>query len=291
VNRTVLVTGGAGLLGAALVQRLAERGWRTRALVRRRPVPTAAEQVSGDVCDPSSLRAAVDDVDGILHLAAITHARNDREYERVNLEGTRNLVAAAADAGVQRFVFVSSRAVAADGGAYARTKLLAEESVRTSAVGHVIVRLPELLTGTGSEGVNRIVESAAKGAAIPVVGRGESQVCPVLLEDVLDPLVEGLDRPQVVGKTYTLAGECVSMREFAEACVKRFASSSRIVRVPEVAVAGLCLAARVLPLPLYPDQLARLLAAKAPASPEAGADLGFRPRGLSDSLAVLVRPR
>jgi NADH dehydrogenase len=285
----VLVTGGAGLLGAALVRRLGEREWHTRALVRRRRVPGAAEQVVGDVCDPASLRAAVDGVEAVLHLAAITHARSDREYERVNLGGTRNLVAAAADAGVARFVFVSSRAAAADGGAYARTKLLAEEVVRAAPVAHVIVRLPELLTGAGSEGVNRIVESAAKGAVIPVVGRGESEICPVLLEDDHDPLVEALGRPQTVGKIYTLAGECVSMREFSVACVRHFGSRSRVVGVPEQVVAGLAFAARVLPLPLYPDQLARLRAVKAPATREADTELGFRPRSLAESLERLPR--
>jgi NADH dehydrogenase len=219
-----------------------------------------------------------------MHLAAATHTRRAREYERVNLSGTRNLLAAAEREGVRRFVFVSTRAATSQGGAYGRSKLLAEDAVRQARLEQVVVRLPELLTGRVQEGVDRIVDAARRGAPVAVVGAGDDEVCPILLEDAIQPLLSALEREGVEGKTYTLAGECLTVCEFARLCINSFDSSSRIVRVPRTAVAALSPLAAVLPLPFYPDQLARLRTAKPPPSPEAWEDLGFRPRPVDEAL-------
>jgi uncharacterized protein YbjT (DUF2867 family) len=101
------------------------------------------------------------------------------------------------------------------------------------------------------------------------------------------PLVNALAAPDALGNTYTLAGECLTARELAEACIRVFGSRSRIVQVPEPLVAALSVAARVLPLPLYPDQLARLRAPKPEPSPDPE-ELGFRPRPLEDGLRAFV---
>ena len=99
---------------------------------------------------------------------------------------------------------------------------------------------------------------------IPLVGGGADEVCPVHVDDVTAALAAALDAP--AGRIYTLAGECMSTRAFAYPCIDAF-GGGRIVPVPVTAVRALSLAARVAPLPLYPDQLARLRAPKPPPSP------------------------
>jgi NADH dehydrogenase len=287
MSRFVLVTGAAGGLGGPLLRALRGRGWRVRCLVHRRPVPLADEAVSGSLEDERSLHEAAAGVDAVLHLAARTHARHPRAYRESNVAGTRRLLAAAHAAGVGRFVHVSTRAIDESGGAYSRSKAEAERLVSAFDMATTIVRLPEVF-GTGSrEGVDDIIERARKRAPIPVVGSGEDVVCPIHVDDAVDALAAALDAPAAIGRTYTLAGECLTTRRFAETCAQVLGGRSRVVGVPVAALRILSLASRIFPLPLYPDQLARLRAPKPAPSRDAKADLGFAPRPISDALAAL----
>lgn len=284
----MLVTGASGAVGSRLLHQLRRRGWRSRCLVHRSPVPDADETTRGDLADPDSLAAAAAGVDAVVHLAAATHARRARKYHEANVAGTRRLAQAAAEAGVARLVHVSSRAATADGGAYSRSKLASEDVVRDSGVPATIVRLPEVYGAGGTEGVDRIIELARRGAPIPLVGSGRDEVCPMYADDAVAAVAAAVDVPAAEGRTYTLAGDCMTVRGFAERCIAHFSSDSRIVGVPTPLVAALGQAGRVLPLPVYPDQLARLRTEKP--RPDAGAEteLGFRARPLEEGLEAIA---
>lgn len=285
---TVLVTGAAGKLGGLVCELLGEAGFSVRALRHRRPV-AADEVVSGDVTDPASVGPAVAGAAAILHLAALTHSRSPAPYRRVNVGGTANLAAAASRAGVGRMVLASTRAASPEGGAYARSKLEAERIVREAAVPHVVVRLPEVYGAGGREGVDRIVELVRAGRRVPVVGDGRDELCPASMAEAARTLVAAVTSAQASGQTYTLAGRCLTTTDFVAACARAFGSSSRPLRVPRAAVALAARIGRVLPLPIYPDQPARLRARKPPPSPEAAADLGFRPEPLNVGLERLAK--
>jgi len=286
MSRLVLLTGGAGRVGQRLLPALRDAGWRVRCVVHNRAIPDADEVVVSDLDDPSALVHAVRGTKAVLHLAAVTHSRRPRLYDVVNIDGTRLLAEAARQEGVARFVYASSRAISPDGGVYSRSKLAAEEALKLAGLEYVIVRLPELYGVGGAEGVDDILARAAAGRTIFVVGRGGQEVCPVHVDDVIGPLVRALNSRGAAGKTYTLAGECLSVRGFAKRCLATAGKRGRIVGVPEAIVVGLSHAARLLPLPLYPDQLDRLTAPKPPLSPDARADLGFSPRSFEDALAA-----
>jgi nucleoside-diphosphate-sugar epimerase len=288
VAAPILVTGASSAIGMLVVEQLRRRDRVVRCMVRRRPVANADECVQGDLGDASSLDAAVDGAEVVLHLAAVTHARRSRDYVETNVLGTKRLLDAAARHGVRRFVHVSTRAVSETGGAYSRSTLMAERAVAEAPVEHTIVRLSEMYGGAGAEGIDQIVSRARRGATIPIVGEGAERVCPMHVDDAVAALVGAVAAPAAAGRTYTLGGECMSIREFAEACVRAFSTVSRLRPVPVTAVAALGLLGRVLPLPIYPDQLARLRAADKPeVSPEAEEELGFRTRPLIEGLAAL----
>jgi 2-alkyl-3-oxoalkanoate reductase len=266
---------------------LRDGGWRVRALTRRRSVPAADEAARGDLGDPESLRRAASGTDAVIHLAAVTHARSARAYELVNVDGTRELLSAAGTAGIRRFVHVSTRAISPTGGWYSASKHRAEELVRAAGLPFVIVRLPDVYGAGGHEGVDRALEAARSGRRVPMVGRGEDEVCPVHVDDALSAIVQAVSSPQALGKTYTLAGECVSFRELLETEAATRGVPANLAPVPRSLVALAGVAARAIPLPLFPDQLARLQAPKPPPTPEAESDLAFRPRGLAQGLADL----
>src|SRR5215213_11046880 len=93
---TVLLTGATGLVGSRLLPRLADAGFDCRALVRSEVEPPPnTTAVRGDLSDPGSLTHAVEGVDAIVHLAALFRTPDEDAIWRANLDGTRNLVAAA----------------------------------------------------------------------------------------------------------------------------------------------------------------------------------------------------
>ncbi len=288
--RRVLLTGGGGLIGTTLIPALRAAGWTTRCLIHRTGAPDADEIVDGDLQDLDSLRKAARGVDAVLHLAAMTHARKRRAYFSVNVDGTRNLIRAIDRGTLRRLVLVSSHTASMDGGNYSESKLRAEEVVRSSGLPHTIVRLPEIYGTNGTEGVEWIVSRAKLGSVIPLVGSGSQRICPLYLDDVIDPIVNALDSEVALNRTYTLASEYLTVREFADACIEASGTDSRIVAVPRLAIRVLCGIASVAPIPLAPDQLQRLEGPRQDGSPEAKDHLGFSPQRLRERLREQCQP-
>jgi UDP-glucose 4-epimerase len=107
----ILVTGATGKVGSRLAKRLAARGDQVRALVRDRTRATLGDQVElavGDLLDPSSLTAAVDGVDAVVHCAAFFRGATAEQAHAVNNLGTQHLARATLAAGVKRFLFMST---------------------------------------------------------------------------------------------------------------------------------------------------------------------------------------
>src|SRR3990172_7286893 len=125
-QRTYLVTGGAGFIGSAIVHGLVARGARVRVLdnldtgrlENLAPVKASVEFVEGDICDPQVCQQAVRGVDFVIHEAAlrsVTRSMKDPiSTTRVNVLGTINMLEAARQSGVRRFVFAASSSVYGD---------------------------------------------------------------------------------------------------------------------------------------------------------------------------------
>jgi len=114
-DRLVLVTGGTGMVGSCIAQALLARGHRVRALVRspdkgKAVLPAACELVQGDVTAPETLPAAVRGCEWVFHAAGFPEQwmRDPSTFDRINAEGTANMVAAARAAGVRRFLLTST---------------------------------------------------------------------------------------------------------------------------------------------------------------------------------------
>lgn len=139
----VALTGATGFVGRATLAELLARGHRVRALTRRQQPPQeSVVWVEGSLDRTDSLERLTEGADAVLHVAGVVNGSRE-DFVRGNAEGTRNMIAAARDAGVRRFVHVSSLAAREPGlSDYGRSKERAEAAVTASDLDWSIVRPP-----------------------------------------------------------------------------------------------------------------------------------------------------
>ncbi|MHC1791155.1 NAD-dependent epimerase/dehydratase family protein [Solidesulfovibrio sp.] len=286
----IFVTGATGGLGTALLPALAAAGHTVTALARNpRALPElpGLTGLPGDLLDPDCYAASLTGHDAVLHLAALTHARNAALYHRANVATTADLLAACrSHCPDARFLLVSTRAVGATCGAYGQSKAEAETLVRQAGLPWVIVRPAEVYGVGRGEAIAALARTCAKGGLLPLPGRGRHILAPVHIDDLLPAIVTALTAPAALGHTYTLAGpDPVSFTDLADAIASHH--GKRLFKIPiplPLLSLAAFLAGRLLRRPpLVGDQIARLTCPKATDSSAARADLGFAPRRLDIS--------
>lgn len=232
----ILVSGGTGYVGRALVQRLAARGDRVRVLTRRADeatLPPGVELARGDLSASEPPIEALRGVRSVVHLAAALPAEHvaSSELERVNVAGTRTLAAAAAACGVRRFVHVSSAGVYGDSAtlaprteddvpaprtAYERSKLEGEHALRAaleqSDVRWTILR-PTGVFGAGRPATAALFREVAH-RRIWLHGAARVIVHPLYVADLAEAIARCLADERVSGEVINLGGDrAVEYRE------------------------------------------------------------------------------
>jgi NADH dehydrogenase len=193
--------------------------------------PRGVEARPGSVDDVEAITGAADDCDVVLHLVAIVRERPpESTFERINVEGTRNVVAEAARAGVRRLVYTSSLGADRGKSGYHRSKKAGEEIVRGFDGEWVILR-PGNVYGPGDEVISLLLKMIRTLPTIPVIDGGEHEFQPMWVGDLAKAIVQSVDRDDVVGRTLEMAGpDRTSMNDL----IDRFATITdrRVLRVP-----------------------------------------------------------
>lgn len=201
----ILVTGADGFAGSRIMARLAQEGVAARGLVRnlakaRTHVPAnVVELVQGDTTQPATLDAAVSGVETIIHCAFITANRKQGpgvNYYQTNVVGTRNLVAAAKRAGVQRIVVMGGLGTKPDKpGTYMHGRYEADEAVRASGLAWSILG-PSIQFGPHSAFFNGLADLIRSAPIVPMVGNGKLAFQPIWVEDVVTCILKMAREPQ-----------------------------------------------------------------------------------------------
>ena len=265
---TVFVTGATGFVGHALLQRLCGAGHIVRCLVRRSSERDlrglgAITRIEGDVLARGGLEEGMAGCDAVIHLVGIIREQRGAgvTFERVHLDGTRNVLEAAKTAGVRRYLHMSALGTRPGAAArYHRTKWAAEEAVRASGLAWTIFR-PSIIYGRGDGFVTMLASMVRRLPVVPVIGSGRQRLQPVPVEQVAAGFEGALELPRTIERTYEVGGpEAVTMLELLD--LIGHALGHRTVRKAHVPLAVMRPLARVLhPLPGFPvtpDQLLML---------------------------------
>ncbi len=215
----VLVSGGSGFVGREIVRQLVAAGHHVQVLSRGiRRLDPAVRSVRGSVLDPGSLPEACAGCDAVVHLVGIISEIGGQTFERVHVDGTRNLLVAARAAGVPRFIHMSALGTRPDAVArYHRTKWAAEESVRASGLDWTIFQ-PSLVFGPGDHFVGLFARISRWSPVLPVMGDGQALLQPVVVDEVARCFAGALQRPESIGRTFDLCGsERLSFDEVLDA--------------------------------------------------------------------------
>ena len=222
----MLVTGGTGFLGRAIVRCLEGEGYQARSFQRGRPTDTTTA-VTGDVRDSEAVQGAIRGADAVIHAAGLAHVFGDADrapFAEVNEGGTDVVARAAATAGVSHFVLVSSVAVHGTPrgrpvGPYALSKAGAEAraiaALSGSTVRLTILRVATLY-GEGDRGnVQRLLEAIDRGRFV-WIGRGTNRKTLLHVDDAARACVLPLAAAGRSFEVYDVGAPPVTMRAVVE---------------------------------------------------------------------------
>lgn len=256
----VLVTGATGFVGRALCSTAASSGLNVRGLVRQQGVLAAGvEQLIVEGFDDLGvLRTAMEGIDVVVHAAARAHVLRDRsidpleEFRKVNVRGTMNVAAQAAEAGARRFVFISSVGVngsetvdrpylATDvprpESAYAISKYEAELHLHkwaTETGMEVVIIRPPLVYGPSAPGnFGTLMRWLMRGIPLPLGAVTSNRRSFVALDNLIDLIIACIDHPAAANQTFLVSdGEDLSTTDLLRRLSKAMNAHARLLPVP-----------------------------------------------------------
>jgi uncharacterized protein YbjT (DUF2867 family) len=219
----ILVTGASGFVGGHVVHALRADGRDVRCLVRERRRGErldawGCDLAVGDVTEPETLHAAAAGCDTVIHLVAIRQGRPE-QFEQIMIGGTRNLIAAAGDAGVHRFVHMSALGTSAetkDLVPYYRAKWEMEHDVKGAGIPYVIFR-PSFAFAKDGGILPTFAKLARLAPVTPIIGSGTQRIQPIWADDMGAYFAKAVDLEAATGRTFELGGpDTVTWNEFWE---------------------------------------------------------------------------
>jgi len=240
-GQLICIFGGGGFLGRYIAQALLERGARLRIAERNiknamhiKPLGNLGQTqfVSADVTKAASVARAVHGCDGVINLVGILNGN----FERVHVEGARNVAEAAAAAGCRTLLHLSEiGADSASPARYGRSKGDGEKAVLQAFPDAIILR-PSIIFGREDQFINRFAAMIAMLPVVPVIGSA-TRFQPVFVGDVADAVAEAMSHGKVyAGQTYELGGpEIISMGDLNRRIAKLTGRDRTFVDVPDFA--------------------------------------------------------
>jgi len=317
-KKTAFVTGATGCIGRALTLKLVRDGWRVVALVRGGKSESYLNEMpdveiaEGSLAERTRIAEAMRNCQVVFHLAAKVHTAPNtpaEEFFSVNVEGTQNIVAAAVENRVERFVFFSTVAVYPErddsqdessltdpATVYGASKLEAERIVMAAdVVKPAVLRLP-VVYGPGDRGnVSKLIEAIRRGRYL-IIGDGRNLKSMISVENAAEAALLVASDNRSIGQTYIVTDERpYSQLEIAETIADLTGRKrpSKFPRWPLIIAGRMAdLASKVtgISLPISTDRVRKLSCNTCFCAAKIERELGFKPRvTLREGLAELIK--
>ncbi|HYH44923.1 MAG TPA: NAD(P)-dependent oxidoreductase [Thermoanaerobaculia bacterium] len=312
----VLVTGGTGFTGKALVRRLIEMGHQVVALDYKEGLKTqeirdwGAEVILGSVTDMDVVRRSVEGAEVVHHVAAAFREMDvpERHYYEVNVDGTRNVLQAALDAGVRKVIYCSTCGVHGNvdhppagedapirpADYYQRTKWEAEPLAREffeRGLRTTILR-PAAIYGPGDPERFYLIFKRVAGGSFPMFGNGRTLYHPLYIDNLIDAFILAMEDGRGDGEAYLIADEqYIEIEDLVRRVGKALGTDVRIPHYPvwPVIVAGHVVEKACKPFginpPIFPRRVDWYRQNRAFRIDKARKDLGYQPSvGIDEGL-------
>lgn len=291
----ILVSGGAGVMGSEVVKELVKKGNKVRVLtIPNDPYVSRldgvdCEIVYGDVSDGSSLEGIFDGVKTIYHMAAIIITHDPALFEKINVEGTRNMIEGGIAAGTDHFIIVSSASVIYEKTtAYSLSKRECERLVKEQdKMQYTIIRPTLAYNENGGQEYLMFLDYLKKYPVVPFIGKGKALKNPVHVDDLMKGFLAIPGNKKTYGKTYNFGGgEDLPIWDVAHLMLKHQKIKKSFLAIP---VPICILLSKIMTLfmkkpPLTWNAIAGIIQSANLDNSLARQDLGYNPIGFKEGL-------
>jgi uncharacterized protein YbjT (DUF2867 family) len=202
----IAITGGTGFVGSHLANKLSSDGHEVVLVARSRRSGAATNLITSDLSNCGELTAAFAGCDAVAHCAGINREIGLQTYQRVHVDGTRNVVEAAKQAGIKKIILMSFlRARPNCGSAYHESKWEAEEIVRNSGLDYTVIKAG-VVYGRGDHMLDHLSHALHTFPIFALVGLKEKTVRPLAVEDLVHVMRATLIDRRLKHQTVALLG-------------------------------------------------------------------------------------
>ena len=293
----ILLTGATGFVGSHLSQALAEKNYKVRALVRKTANTQKLQALGfeiayGDVTESASLLAALKDIDNVIHLVAIIEEKKGATFEKINWRGTENVVEAAKEVGVKKFIHMGALGTGPfEKYPYSYTKWQGQQAVEKSGLDYTVLR-PSIIFGEGDGFVTVLAKVIKRAPVVPVIGAGKTRFQPIWVGDIVRCVLEILKNGRFSKRVIDVGGaRILSYEEIVDEIMKALSVKRVKLHLPPglAKLGAKTLKSLGLPVPVTPEQI-DLLELDNVAEPNSVERwFGFKPKALEAEHIRYVR--
>jgi uncharacterized protein YbjT (DUF2867 family) len=282
----VFVTGATGFTGSRTVPLLLEKGWEVHCLYRETSDRSVLPQPEiqwhlGNLEDPQELTKWLQGCDALVNIASLGFGHAE------------TIVQIAQVAGIKRAIFISTTAIFTKLNSRSKnTRQAAEAAIQTSDLAFTILR-PTMIYGSPRDrNMVRLIRLLQRFPLIPILGKGDFLQQPVFVEDVAQAIIQCLEQPETIGKSYNIAGKkALTYNEVIDTIAAILDRKIYKLFLPDkIAVIFLRLLEKMkIPFPIKAEQVKRLNEDKDFSYEEAGNDFQYQPRSFAEGIEIEIK--
>jgi len=264
--KKIFITGGTGFVGTEILKKLLENGYYVKALVRDEKKLSfrddRIEVAKGDILDKESVLKGVEGCDAIINLVGIIREFPEKRvtFENMHFIATKNVVDAAKEKGIKRFIQMSANGTRKDAiSNYHKTKYKAEEYLRNSGLLYTILR-PSLIYGKNDTFINMLNDIMKKTPVFSYFGDGSYPMQPVSVTEVAEIFVKSIDNEKTYNKIFPICGrEKITYKQLLHIIMDITGRRRPLLPIPEIFIEiGISLFGNFSWFPITKDQFIML---------------------------------